>query len=115
MTSHSQTPNDVQFAYDIAVRYGAVIEEALNCKVVSLPPLELLLIHKDIFNDTWFAQRMRAAREAILAEHPDLTESQASLMECKYDLMRTVAAGMTKDEKRALVARIMARTNLKLK
>jgi hypothetical protein len=115
MTNHSQpTLNDVQFAYDISLRYAPVIEDCLNSKVLSLPPLELILLHKDIFNDPEFSQRMRSARKAFLAEHPEIAGAQAQLIECKYDLMRMVAADMTKEEKRALVQRIMARTNLKL-
>jgi hypothetical protein len=115
MVATNQIPNDVQIAYDIAVRYTPIIEEALNCRVVSLPPMELLLLHKDILNDPWFFQRMCAARKAILAAHPEIVDAQAQLLECKYDIMRTVAAEMTKDEKRALAQRIMARTNLKLR
>jgi hypothetical protein len=91
MTNHSQpTLNDVQFAYDISLRYAPVIEDCLNSKVLSLPPLELILLHKDIFNDPEFSQRMRSARKAFLAEHPEIAGAQAQLIECKYDLMRMV-------------------------
>ena len=99
---------------EVALRYTPLVEEALDAKVGTMKPFDVMLIAGAILDDPEFFQLESAVKEEWDAQHPEIDSAAKALAGVSHDFALTAARRLTREQKLALRARIAAKGCLKL-